>query len=94
MLISQPVKWTVAAALSVLCVTAVFSMPLAAQGTDIVTDPLPFLWNYHPVTAENPEAYYSGVMEIGESTFMIGGETMTTRAYRQAAANTRFRDLR
>jgi len=28
--------------------------------------------------------HYTGVMEIGEATFSIGGETITTRAYRQA----------
>jgi FtsP/CotA-like multicopper oxidase with cupredoxin domain len=30
------------------------------------------------------DGHYSGVMEIGEATFTIGGETITTRAYRQA----------
>jgi FtsP/CotA-like multicopper oxidase with cupredoxin domain len=35
------------------------------------------------VTANNPEEYYSGTLEYGEETFIIGGDTLTTRAYRQ-----------
>lgn len=55
-------------------------------GIDIV-DPAPFQWTYHPASANNPEPYYSGTMEVGEATFTIGGETLTTRAYRQAGEN-------
>jgi FtsP/CotA-like multicopper oxidase with cupredoxin domain len=36
-----------------------------------------------PASGGNPEAYYSGVLEYGQATFTIGGETLTTRAYRQ-----------
>ena len=50
---------------------------------NIVENPQEFIWTFHPVTANNPEAYYSGVMEAGEATFTINGETLTTRAYRQ-----------
>lgn len=57
--------------------------PLAGQPATIV-DPPQFEWTYHPATAGNPEAYYSGVIEIGEANFSIGGETFVTRAYRQA----------
>ena len=59
-----------------------FAIPLFSQGT--VADPPQFVWTYHPATANNPEAYYSGVMEFGEATFMIGADSFTTRAYRQA----------
>lgn len=52
-------------------------------GVDIV-DPAPFQWTYHPASTKNPEPYYSGIMEIGKASFTIGGETITTRAYRQA----------
>jgi FtsP/CotA-like multicopper oxidase with cupredoxin domain len=55
--------------------------------SDLVVDPPAFEWTYHPASSNNPEAYYSGVMEIGEATFTIGGETLTTRAYRQAGGS-------
>ena len=51
--------------------------------TNVVQDPAELQWTYHPVTANNPEAYYSGTLEYGEATFTINGETLTTRAYRQ-----------
>jgi FtsP/CotA-like multicopper oxidase with cupredoxin domain len=54
------------------------------SGADVITDPAPFVWTYHPASANNPEPYYSGTMEISEATFQIGGETLTTRAYGQA----------
>lgn len=56
----------------------------ACPTTNVITDPPQFQWTFHPVTASNPEPYYSGTMEIGEATFTIGGQTLTTRAYRQA----------
>lgn len=53
-------------------------------GTDLVQDPVDFQWTFHPVTANNPQAYYSGVLEVGEETFIMNnGATLTTRAYRQ-----------
>lgn len=49
-----------------------------------IYDPEDFQWTYHPVSATNPEAYYSGTMEVGDTTFTFNnGETLTTRAYRQ-----------
>lgn len=52
--------------------------------TNLVEDPQQFQWTFHPVSATNPEPYYSGVMEVGETTLtMNNGETFTTRAYRQ-----------
>ena len=48
-----------------------------------ITDPPDFEWTHHPVTVDNPEEYWSGVLEYGEATFTFGGETLTTRAYRQ-----------
>ena len=49
-----------------------------------ICDPADFNWTYHPVTSNNPEEYWSGTLEYGEVTLTIGGETLTTRAYRQA----------
>ena len=53
-------------------------------GPNIIEDPEDFQWTYHPVSANNPEAYYSGTMEVKDSTFTFSnGETLRTRAYRQ-----------
>ena len=51
---------------------------------DQLADPPQFEWTYPPADESNPAPYYSGVMEVGEASFVIGGETLTTRAYRQA----------
>jgi FtsP/CotA-like multicopper oxidase with cupredoxin domain len=42
-------------------------------------DPAPFTWTY----VSSPEPHYVGVLEYGEATFNINGQTLTTRAYRQ-----------
>jgi len=52
--------------------------------TNVIADPPTFQWTHHPVSATNPTAYYDGTMEVGEASFVIGGQTLTTRAYRQA----------
>ncbi len=82
---NQRINRAIAATFGFLFVVACWPSPLAAQPE--IIDPPTFEWTYHPVTANNPEAYYSGVMEIGESTFVIGGATLTTRAYRQAGGS-------
>lgn len=51
---------------------------------DVILDPPQFQWTFHPVSAQNPTPYYSGTLEMGVETFSIGGQTLTTRAYRQA----------
>lgn len=52
---------------------------------NVVDDPPQFQWTYHPVGPDNSEAHYSGTMEVGEVTLTLNnGETLTTRAYRQA----------
>jgi len=68
-----------------LTIVAGVSSTFAAQcpTTNQIIDPEVLQWIHHPVTANNPEEYFSGVLELGESTFVINGETMTTRAYRQ-----------
>ena len=48
-----------------------------------VTEPRDFQWTHHPVSANNPSAYYSGTLEMGSVTLDVNGETLTTRAYRQ-----------
>jgi FtsP/CotA-like multicopper oxidase with cupredoxin domain len=50
---------------------------------NVATNPRIFQWEYHPVTATNPEPYYSGELEMDAATFNIGGDTLTTRVYRQ-----------
>ena len=42
-------------------------------GTNVIEDPPVFQWSGN-----------EGTLEIGEASFVIGGETLTTRAYRQA----------
>lgn len=61
------------------------SLTRASQcpSSNVITDPPQFQWTHHPVSASNLQAYYSGTLEMGESTFSINGETLTTRAYRQ-----------
>ena len=44
--------------------------------TNIIQDPPAFQWT-------NAGDYWSGTLEIGQATFEIGGETLTTRAYGQ-----------
>lgn len=60
---------------------AVLGIATAAQAQqcvspDVIEDPPVFQW-----TQEN--GYKSGTLEVAEATFCIGGETLTTRAYRQ-----------
>ncbi|MDH3292762.1 MAG: multicopper oxidase domain-containing protein [Acidimicrobiia bacterium] len=43
---------------------------------DEIVNPAPFIWDY-------AGDHYVGVLEYGEATFTINGETLTTRAYRQ-----------
>jgi FtsP/CotA-like multicopper oxidase with cupredoxin domain len=45
--------------------------------TNVIQDPVEFQW-----TAQT--GYWSGTLEIGAATLNIGGDTLTTRAYRQA----------
>ncbi|HEY5729381.1 MAG TPA: multicopper oxidase domain-containing protein [Anaerolineales bacterium] len=45
-----------------------------------ITNPAPFVWTY----VSSPEPHYVGVLEYGEAIFTINGQTLTTRAYRQA----------
>ena len=63
-----------------------FSFNVQAQcpTTNLVENPGQFQWTFHPASATNSEPYYSGVMEVGETTLIMNnGETFTTRAYRQ-----------
>ncbi|MDH5325299.1 MAG: multicopper oxidase domain-containing protein [Gammaproteobacteria bacterium] len=55
--------------------------------TNVISEPELFQWTHHPATTGNPEEYYSGVLEMGEASFVINGETLTTRAYRQGGGN-------
>jgi len=77
-------KAVTAASIIVLTGFATLGFGSQCPGTNMAVNPALFQWTHHPVSAENPEEYYSGTMEIGEATFIIDGETITTRAYRQA----------
>jgi len=55
------------------------AISFAAQclGDNVITDPEEFTW-----TAES-DGHFSGTMEIAEADLVIGGESITTRVYRQ-----------
>lgn len=53
--------------------------------TNVIQEPPQFAWTFHPASGATP-AYFSGTLEMGEATFTIGGQTLTTRAYRQSGA--------
>lgn len=77
---------TIFIAFSSVVAMFIFLSPAYSQctGPNTVQDPQQFTWTYHPVTANNPVAYYSGVLEVGQATFVLNnGQTLTTRAYRQ-----------
>ncbi len=48
--------------------------------TNVIQDPPAFQWT-------NAGAYWSGTLEIGEANLVIGADTLTTRAYRQAGGS-------
>ena len=78
------------AAFVAACAAALVSTSASATScptSNVIEDPADFSWTYHPVTAGNPEAYYSGTLEIGEETFTFGSDTLTTRAYGQAGGS-------
>ncbi|HEU0035963.1 MAG TPA: multicopper oxidase domain-containing protein [Kofleriaceae bacterium] len=56
----------------------------ACPATNVIADPPQFQWTFHPASPTNPTPYFSGILEYGQATIDIGGQTLTTRAYRQA----------
>ncbi len=66
--------------LTLLLLGLFFAVVQAQVPTEnIVDNPEEFQWTYQ----SSPEPHYTGIMEVGEATFTINGETLTTRAYRQ-----------
>ena len=66
-----------------LMAPALVSYASTCPTTNVISAPPVFQWTLHPVTADNPEPYFSGTLEYGEATLNVGGETLNTRAYRQ-----------
>jgi FtsP/CotA-like multicopper oxidase with cupredoxin domain len=71
-------------AISILAIS-ILVLAVAAQAsvcptTNVIEDPVDFLWT-------NEGGYWSGTLEIGAATLNIGGDTLTTRAYRQKGGN-------
>jgi len=69
---------------AIILVQSSYAEPALAATTNDILDPEPFVWTY--VSSPEPdyvEPHYVGVLEYGEATFTINGETLTTRAYRQ-----------
>jgi hypothetical protein len=56
------------------------------SGSICGTGPSDFRWDYHPPSMEFNETFYSGTIVFGDSTFMVGGESFTTRAFGQAGS--------
>jgi FtsP/CotA-like multicopper oxidase with cupredoxin domain len=48
-------------------------------GSNVIVDPTEFQWT----DTDCPAGYNCGTLEIGEASFTINGDTLTTRAYRQ-----------
>lgn len=59
----------------------------ACPATNVVEAPPQFQWEFHPASTTNPQPYYSGTLEMGEASFTIGNQSLTTRAYRQAGTS-------
>ena len=61
--------------------------PTLAQpcsGTNEIVDPAPFVWKFVKASgAKGSRDHWVGTMEIAEATLLVGGETITTRVYRQ-----------
>lgn len=75
-LLSLLTKTLSASALSVLALAGTARASVCPT-TNVVQDPVDFQW-----TAQN--GHFSGTLELGQATLNIGGQTLTTRAYRQA----------
>ena len=56
-----------------------FANGAQCPGNGLIEDPAPFNWTF----VASPEPHYVGTMEIDEANLVIGGETITTRVYRQ-----------
>ena len=65
-----------ALALMVGCASTAYASTCPAN--NVVTSPVLFNWTYN-ATGD----YYYGTLEMGEASFTINGESLTTRAYRQ-----------
>ena len=63
----------------VISVAFINQTSAATSETNEILNPAPFVWTY----VDSPEPHYVGVLEYGEATFTINGQTLTTRAYRQ-----------
>ncbi len=70
--------------MSVLVISMFVLVGIAQAGTcpstNVIEDPAQFQWT-------SQGGYFSGTLEIGEATFTIGNDTLTTRAYRQEGGN-------
>ena len=56
----------------------------SCPATNEISDPEDFQWEYVAEGDGVTRPHYVGMLEYGQATFEIGGETLTTRAYRQA----------
>jgi len=73
--------YTILAALIIIS-TSVITQPSFAADPNEILDPEPFVWTFVN-SPDLQDPHYVGVLEYGEATFNINGQTLTTRAYRQ-----------
>ena len=76
-----------ACVLSSVVFSALLPSVAAAQvcsGNNVIGEPEEFVWQ--EITG-GEETYYEGTLEIAEETLTIGGDTITTRVYRQAGSS-------
>jgi FtsP/CotA-like multicopper oxidase with cupredoxin domain len=71
--------FTLAAAIPLLALTGAAQAGVC-PGTNVIHDPIPFQWT-------DEGTYFSGTLEIGAANLTVGGESLTTRAYRQYDPN-------
>lgn len=66
--------------LALLLIPQFAALASVCPTTNLIQNPPTFQWT-------NEGAYWSGTLEIGEASFVIGSDTLTTRAYRQEGGN-------
>ncbi len=74
---------TLVALLSVAVVVSVFLVPVPTSATAEVCNPTTTIADPEPFRWIDMGDHFVGVLEYGEATFTIAGESLTTRAYRQ-----------
>lgn len=73
----MPVKFITNLFVLIAFLTSSASFAAQCVGTSEISDPEAFIWD------QESDGHFSGTMEIAEADLVIGGESITTRVYRQ-----------